>query len=391
MINLLCEKERGLQMGRKSKSLPLFITAALIWFGYHCGAGFASGRQVWLYAAQYGTIGIAAPLIIWVLNASFMYISAEYARLKNATNYRDMVSIYYDHPTVNKIALFLWDILIFMAAITVSASCTAGTGSLLQDVFGFPYFVGCAVFIVGMALLLSLGKGNLERLGKFGVPLIIIFFIICLTAIGANINHLADTVTTAVPVTEITFSAFLKRCFIYAITQCSFFQALSILAGKFESRKQSIAFTITGFLMNGCAMLACYLALMAYYPEIGQSNIPIYGIVSQFKGVMGITLTIAYNFVLMLAYITTAGSALVGAQARYTPVLIKWIKSDSACRALVTVLFLAGASLLSTLGLDGILNTVNTINSTCRFPIWFLPFFICGPISIYKLTKKEDQ
>lgn len=106
MINLLCEKERGLQMGRKSKSLPLFITAALIWFGYHCGAGFASGRQVWLYAAQYGTIGIAAPLIIWVLNASFMYISAEYARLKNATNYRDMVSIYYDHPTVNKIALF---------------------------------------------------------------------------------------------------------------------------------------------------------------------------------------------------------------------------------------------------------------------------------------------
>ena len=102
-------------------------------------------------------------------------------------------------------------------------------------------------------------------------------------------------------------------------------------------------------------------------------------------------MTIAYNFVLMLAYITTAGSALVGAQARYTPVLIKWIKSDSACRALVTVLFLAGASLLSTLGLDGILNTVNTINSTCRFPIWFLPFFICGPISIYKLTKKEDQ
>lgn len=85
---------------------------------------------------------------------------------ENATNYRDMVSIYYDHPTVNKIALFLWDILIFMAAITVSASCTAGTGSLLQDVFGFPYFVGCAVFIVGMALLLSLGKGILERLGN---------------------------------------------------------------------------------------------------------------------------------------------------------------------------------------------------------------------------------
>ena len=95
-------------------------------------------------------------------------------------------------------------------------------------------------------------------------------------------------------------------------------------------------------------MLACYLALMAYYPEIGQSNIPIYGIVSQFKGVMGITLTIAYNFVLMLAYITTAGSAPCGAQARYTPVLIKWIKSDSACRALVTIAVSGRGLLLST-------------------------------------------
>lgn len=378
-------------MGRKNKSLPLFVTAALIWFGYHCGAGFASGRQVWLYAVQYGRIGIAAPLIIWVLTALFMLIAAEYARLKKATNYRDMVTIYYDHPIVNKIALFLWDILIFMAAITVSASCTAGTGSLLQDVFGLPYYVGCVIFIVGMALLLSLGKGILERLGKFGVPLIIVFFIICFTAIGANIHHLEVTITTAVPVTEITFPSFLKRCFIYAITQCSFFQALSVLAGKFESRKQSIAFTVTGFLMNGCAMLACFLALMAYYPEIGQSKIPIYGIVSRFGGTLGIALTVAYNFVLILAYITTAGSALAGAQARYTPVLIQWIKSSTACRALVTVLFLAGASLLSTLGLDGILNTVNTINSTCRFPIWFLPFFICGPISIYKLTKKGNK
>ncbi len=376
-------------MDKTRKGLPIFLTAALIWFGYHCGAGFASGRQVWLYAVQYGKRGMLAPLIIWLLNASFMFIAAEYARLKKASNYRDMVTIYYDHPVVNKIALFLWDILIFMASITVSASCTAGTGSLLQSVFGLPYWVGCAAFIIGMALLLSLGKGILERLGKFGVPLILIFFIICFVAICSNPEHMIRSITSAAPVKEITFSAFIRRCFVYAITQCSFFQALSVLAGKFESRKTSVAFTASGFLMNGCAMLACYLALMAYYPEIGESSIPIYGIVSQFGGMPGAVLTIAYNFVLMLAYITTAGSALAGAQARYTPVLIRWLKKDSLCRACVTVLFLFGASLLSTLGLDGILDTVNTINSTCRLPIWFLPFFICGPISIYKLIKKE--
>ena len=126
-------------MEKAKKGMPLFIVAALAWFGYHCGAGFASGRQVWLYAAQYGKIGMIAPIIIWIANALFMYISAEYCRLRKTKSYRDMVTIYFDHPVVNRIALLLWDILVFMAAITVSSSCTAGTGSLLNTVFGLPY------------------------------------------------------------------------------------------------------------------------------------------------------------------------------------------------------------------------------------------------------------
>lgn len=343
-----------------------------------------------VYASQYGKIGLAAPFIIWILNALFMYIAAEYARLRKAKNYKDMVTIYSDNPTLNRIALVLWDILIFMASITVSASCTAGTGSLLQANFGLPYWVGCAIFIIGMALLLSLGKGILERLGKFGIPLIVIFFIICFSGIAANANHMKESVLSAHAVTEITVGAFIQRCFVYAITQCSFFQALSVLAGKFENRAESIKFTITGFLMNCCAMLACYLALMAYYPEVGESQIPMHSIVSSFNGAIGIILTIAYNCVLLLAYITTAGSALAGAQARYTPVLQKKIQSKAFCRALVVISFLTGASLLSTLGLDGILNTVNTINSTCRFPIWFLPFLIIGPLSIRKLRRNQS-
>lgn len=377
-------------MEKKKSGMPLFVIAALTWFGYHCGAGFASGRQVWLYAVQYGPKGVIAPFIIWIACSTFMYISAEYARLAKTKHYKDMVTIYYDHPTVNRIALLLWDILVFMASITVSSSCTAGTGSLLQDVFGLPYFVGCAVFVIGMALLLSFGQGILERLGKMGVPLIIVFFAICAVAIATNSGHMVESMSAA-PVTEISTFEFIKKCFIYAITQCSFFQALSVMAGRFSSRSESIKFTICGFLMNCGAMLAGFFALMAYYPECGESKIPMFGIVSRFEGPLGVILMVAYNFVLILAYITTAGSALAGGHARYTPVLIKYLKSESACRAVVTVVFLAGASLLSTLGLDGILTTVNTINSTCRLPVWFLPFLILGPISIHKLSKKQKE
>lgn len=378
-------------MEKKKFAFPLCAIAAFAWFGYHCGAGFASGRQVWLYAAQYGKIGVLAPLLIWTANSLFMYISAEYCRLKKTKNYRDMVTIYYDHPVVNRIALFLWDILIFMASITVSSSCTAGTGSLLQSVFGLPYWVGCAVFIIGMALILSFGKGVLERLGKMGVPLIVVFFLICFIAIGKNAGTLGASISNAIPVVDITMPKFVQQCLIYAITQCSFFQVLSVLAGRFNSRKESIQFTVIGAVLNGGAMFASYFALMGYYPGIGESKIPMFEIVNSFGGFFGVILMLAYNFVLILAYITTAGAALAGGQARYTPLLIKWLKKESVCRAAVTVVFLAGASMLSTLGLDGILTTVNTINSTCRLPVWFLPFFIFGPISIHKLSKKNRE
>lgn len=371
------------------KTLPLFIVAALAWFGYHCGAGFASGRQVWLYAVQYGRVGLAAPIIIWIANSIFMYISAEYQRLRKTKSYKEMVTIYYDNPVVNRVALFLWDVLVFMAAVTVSSSCTAGTGSLLNNVLGLPYGIGCAIFVIGMACLLSFGQSILERLGKFGIPLIIVFFAICLVAIFSHPGTMVSNIANAAPVAEITKGAFFKKCMVYAITQCSFFQALAPLAGRFESRKESVCFAITGFVMNCGAMYVAYLAEMAFYPGCGESTIPLYAIGQSFTGILGALLMVAYYAVLILSYITTAGGALAGAQARYTPVLIKYLKTDTWCRITVTVVFLVGAALLSKLGLDGILTTVNTINSTCRLPVWFLPFLILGPISISKLRKKE--
>ncbi len=78
-----------------------------MWFGFHCGAGFASGAQVKLYVAQYGTIGAIVPVIAWVANCLFMYVGLEYSRLIKAKSYRDVgASIYWDNPVVGKIAIF---------------------------------------------------------------------------------------------------------------------------------------------------------------------------------------------------------------------------------------------------------------------------------------------
>ena len=324
-----------------------------------------------------------------------MYIGLEYSRLIKAKSYRDVASsIYWDNPMVGKIAIFLWDVLIFMSSITILGSCVAGSGSQLNQLFGMPYWVGCGVFIVLMILILCFGKDILERLGKLSVPLIVMFFAVCIVGIIYGFPHMVEAMTTdlgAPTVDDSSFGALFKSGFTYGLVQLGAFQALTVMAGKFESRTETWKFLILGFALNCGAMLVSYFSLMAYYPDILELALPTLGIIQKLTGPLYIILMIAYNLVLILAYITTAGGMAGGAQARYLPLLNKKIANELLCRIVIIVVFFGAATALSTLGLDGILTTVNEINSACRLPVWYIPIVILGPFSIHRVVKANRK
>lgn len=377
------------------KKTPMFFLAAMMWFGFHCGAGFASGAQVKLYAAQYGARGIVTPIIAWVANCLFMFIGLEFSRLIKAKSYRDVASsIYWDNPTVGKFAIFLWDILIFMSSITILGSCVAGSGSQLNQLFGMPYWVGCGIFIAVMVLILCFGKNILERLGKLSVPLIVMFFTVCIVGLVSNFPHMMEALTTdlgAPVVDNASFGVLFKSGFTYGLVQLGAFQALTVMAGKFESRTETVKFIVLGFVLNCGAMLVSYFSLMAYYPDILDLALPTLGIIQKLSGPLYVILMIAYNLVLILAYITTAGGMAGGAQARYLPLLNKKINNELVSRIAIIVVFFGAATALSTLGLDGILTTVNEINSACRLPVWYIPIVILGPFSIRRVMRANKE
>lgn len=373
------------------KKTPMFFLAAMMWFGFHCGAGFASGAQVKLYATKFGTVGTIVPIIAWLANCLFMYIGLEYSRLVKAKSYRDVAStIYWDNPKVGRFAIFLWDVLIFMSSITILGSCVAGSGSQLNQLFGMPYWVGCALFIVAMILILCFGKDILERLGKMSVPLIVMFFAVCIVGLAHNFPHLIEALTTDLgtsTVEDSSFGALFKSGFTYGLVQLGAFQALTVMAGKFESRTETIKFIVLGFALNCGAMLVSHFSLLAYYPDILELALPTLGIIQQLTGPIYVIMIVAYNLVLILAYITTAGGMAGGAQARYLPILNKKINNELVSRIAIIVVFFGAATALSTLGLDGILTTVNAINSACRLPVWYIPIVILGPFSIHRVVK----
>ncbi len=377
----------------KTKKAPMYFLAVMMWFGFHCGAGFASGAQVKLYAAKYGTRGLAVPFIAWIINCVFMYIVSEYSRLIKAKSYRDVgVSIYLDHPVVGRIALLLWDILIFMSSITVLGSCVAGSGAQLNQLFGIPYWIGCGIFIALMVAILSFGKNILERLGRLSTPLVALFFIVCAVGIFFGFKHMTAVLTTSLgdPIVEgFQTKMLFKSGLTYGLVQLGAFQALTVMAGKFDSHTDTVKFISLGFLINCGAMVMSYLSLMAYYPEILDTALPTLGIIQRLSGPLYFILIIVYNFVLIMAYITTAGGMAGGAQARYLPLLNKKISSELVCRIVIVLVFFGAATALSTLGLDGILTTINEINAYCRLRVWYVPILILGPFSIYRVRKAK--
>lgn len=380
-------------MKRKKKSLPIFLLAAMTWFGFHCGAGFASGAQVKLYAGVYGRFGFIVPFLAWTICSVFMYVVCEYARRIEAKSYKDVaLSMFGKNPVIGRIVVALWDIMIVMTVITASGSCVAGCGTLMNQVLGLPYWAGCAFFVIIMLVILCFGQNILERLGKMGTILLIAFFLISFCGILKEFGTLKEAMSTSLgnPAIDGNLTKNIwNSAYTYGVTQIGSFQALVVMAGKFKKKSDTQKFAMTGFLLNTVAMLVAYAGIMAYYPDILEEPLPALAIVKTFSGGLGTTLFLAYNFVLVMAYVTTAGAMVAGSIARYTPSVNKKIKSIPLTRAMIAIILMGASALLSSLGLDGILTTINEINAICRTPVWYIPIIILGGIAIYKAEKKS--
>jgi len=380
-----------MNMKEKKHVLPAWILGASTWFGYHCGSGFASGMQAKVYVLKYGPKGIIVPLVAWIAAGVFIFIVADYARIIKANSYRDVgMSIYYPNKIVGKIVIAFWDIMVFMACMVNSSACMAGAGVLLQDLFGAPYWLGCAIFLAVLIPLLCVGKQALQRLGALSSGLIFLVILICAVGVLRGYSNLPSVFGNSYEVAqESTIGGLIRIGIIYGCIHISFMHTAIVIGGGFSSRKETAKFTILGIVMNCGMMIFSAICLFCYYPDNMESNMPLLDVVKSVPGVLGGILMIAYNVVLILAFLTTAGAVIEGQLPRIQGHVMKIIKSEFWARAAIIIFILALASLLSTLGLEAIVDKAMGFLAKLREPTWFYPLLILGPIAIHREMKKQ--
>lgn len=374
------------------KTTPLAVVCALTWFGHACGASMATGRLAVQYCSSHGLIGLLGAVVVWVVTVGFAWIIMEYGRMTQADTYHDVVNtIYWPNPVVGKVMNVVWDVTILYSTVVVSGTCVAGSGALLETVFGINYYLGMLIFVALMLVLFLSGGTVLKKLGGISFPMLVLLFIMCIGIIYAGWDNLKDVLAgrlnASIEPGRETVGSMFRDAVTYGMTQSGFVATGIVYSRQFKSRKETNLACGLGFLFGCLAMVMCTLAALAYFPVINNENLPYLTILLSFEGGAMPVFRVIYYVVLYIAYCSTSGSLMLGCVSRYKLLLGKFIKKESVCVGILIVFILCASTLVGALGLKTIVDKGYALLGTVRSYTWFYPLLVLGPISIYRVGK----
>ena len=145
------------------------MTLGLTYAGCFLGAGFVSGQEIWQFFGAFGIYGVFGLVLTFLLHFLFGVALIKLIHNTNITE-MDKLVVWKDIPWLRAMVggittFFMFSILVIMSA---------GAGALMNRMFSIPYFLGCGLFCLAVALVSLKGvEGMVDALSRL-VPAMII-------------------------------------------------------------------------------------------------------------------------------------------------------------------------------------------------------------------------
>lgn len=363
---------------QKSTSKKAGFGVAAVWFGSHCGGGFATGTLAANYYVKYGAWAIFMPLIALAIMCVVGTIQWEICRSNKVYDYKAFGDVLY-HPQ-EKVWCTVFEIMFVVDVIMALGIVYASAGNLIQSWINCPYIVAVAIFTVIIVLLTMFGTGFLLKIGTIlSVVLIGCLIITSVSGIATGRENLANIVGSW---EAGSFGGALWSAILYASFQCACIATTHSLTEALPDRKSTIWAGIWGFILNGSMMLLTSIMLLSHYPDCIGDNLPTFNIISQLDMPL---LKVAYSVALLLALVTTAITCSSALTARLEKLISGKFKSMTACRAFCNTVVMIVGFLVAQIGLLAILNKGYSFIGYICIPLVILPTILIG----YKRFKNE--
>lgn len=272
------------------------MSIAFTYVGTLVGAGFASGQEIKKYFADFGVWGIiglfVASFLFFCLGKKIMILCKE----KDIGTYDKLLKVL-SNNTLAKI----FDFFITLFLIGTLTTMGAGLGSLLEQVFSIPIWIGSLILMLFTIFIVKRGINEIAHINIIIVPILILVTII------VSVSSIKDfNVVYFVQNTSIIQGAFSSVLYVaYNIVM-----AISILPALAHvvDKRELIKGTMWSGIIIGALGVLIYLALVTNYDIIQNVEIPLALLSNRFIGF--------YIITFILEVFSTAVSSLYGVYTR---------------------------------------------------------------------------
>lgn len=324
-------KEGGIIV--KSDVKTGFLSGCAV-FATIVGAGFASGKEVWYYFAQYG--GVCYPIIILMGCLFFVLcvVCLQFGKTFQISTVKQMNYVLYRKFS------FIAEIVLCLSNFILLSTMLAGADSLFNESFGnLGFRFGAIIAAVFSVVVVWLGFKKLLKINIVIVPIMI--FLVLFVIINCVLNGLHF---------EIAISN-IKHNLIYALLNTisfivsNLFFAGFIIAkiGKDGTTKSNVFASLFGTVFMVLCIL-CLVSAIYYYPLSQTYDMPLVFIATQQNFVLGIVAKV----VVWLGITTTAITLLYQ--------ISNWLQSYFGKSKLISVVISLVAIIFSALGFNSLIN-----------------------------------
>jgi uncharacterized membrane protein YkvI len=247
--------------------LPAIILQSVL-----IGGGYATGREIVEYGAQYGASGWIAVLGIWIGFSVMAVLTFELARVFEVYEYKSFIKelIWKAWP--------LFDLLFLAMAVLIIAIMASAAGEIMQETLGIPYLAGILVIIAVVGVLAYYGAWLIEEFKTIGsAGLYVAFIAFAGIVIAATWGDITSTFATGDSsyAADASTGAVVQSGILYVGYNLAVFPAVFFALHRQTTREETLTAGVLAGTLMSLPFALSYVAMMGFYPQESVMGAPV--------------------------------------------------------------------------------------------------------------------
>lgn len=267
----------------------------MVIIGTIIGAGFASGKEIYLFFNRYGTLGQIGIIFSGLFTAFIIYLVLKLQKEQQISKYSDLLEkLNPKHTKINNaINIMVNSFLLISFFIMV-----AGFSAYIKQSYQIPTYISSIIFVILCYLIFQKSLQGMMKLNNYVVPLLLIFILFLAVK---NIPYLIET--KPIMQEEVNKFSFLFSSFLYASYNSIILIPVLISMNSYIRTKREISFiAIISAIIIIILSFCIYGLLIKGQFLINEVELPLLEITAQF----GKEIYMLYGLVIIISIITSA-------------------------------------------------------------------------------------